>query len=181
MGGIYLYDWIGNKGVLHEVVMVVTVAIIGGIVGITYVRSRLLDPAVVEARAKLTKQYVKELEVDNESYVKENRRLKGTLNSKKGSVTFSPDIDLGSADGVGVAIKELLPQIAPYLPKGAQGLLNDPKILNIALEFYKRDPEKAKQILSNFIKKGGKSKSTSSGQGGNESDEIPDFGKSGVV
>jgi len=161
--------------------MVVTVAIIGGIVGITYVRSRLLDPAVVEARAKLTKQYTKELEVDNDSYVKENRKLKGIINSKKGSVTFSPDIDLGSADGVGVAIKELLPQISQYLPKAAQGLLNDPKLLSIAIEFYKKDPEKAKQILSNFIKKGGKSKSTSSGQGGNENSDIPNFGESGVV
>ncbi len=178
---MFLYVWTRNKGVYETLVMVLGVAIIGGIVGIKYINSRLLDPAVVEARAKLTKQYVKELEIDNESYVKENKRLKGRINSTKGSVTFSPDVDLDSPDGIGLAVKELLPQIAPYLPKAAQGLLNDPKLLNIAIEFYKKDPEKAKQILSNFIKKGGKSKSTSSGQSGHENTDIPDFGESGVV
>jgi len=178
---MFLYDWTRNKGVIHEVVMVLGVAIIGGITGVMYIKSRLLDPVTVEARSKLHKQYIKELENDNETYVKENRRLKGSLNSKKGSVTFSPDIDLDSADGIGMAIKELLPQIAPYLPKAAQGLLNDPKILNIALEFYKKDPEKAKQIISNFIKKGGKSKSTTGSTGGNEGSDIPEYGKDGIV
>jgi len=161
--------------------MVLGVAIIGGVTGVMYIKSRLLDPVTVESRAKLLKQYIKELENDNETYAKENKRLKGRFNSAKGSVTVSPDLDLDSSDGVGLAIKELLPKIAPYLPKAAQGLLNDPKILDIALEFYKKDPEKAKQILSNFIKKGGKSKSTTGGSGSGQGTEIPDFGADGFV
>lgn len=155
--------------------------IIGGIVAIIFVKSRQLDPSIVTKRLRLNAQYTKELEDEIDYYAKELRSYKGKLASQKGSVGLSDSISLDSADGVGVAIKELLPQIAPFLPKQAQAFLQDPKLVDMGIELYKKDPDKAKSILTAFVKKGAKGKSSTQASQGVQQNEIPEFGSGGVL
>jgi len=167
--------------VYHEIVMGVIMVLIGGFVGVYWIKSRNLDPVVVNNRIKLNKQYTKELENELEYVVKDLRKIKGKLNSQKGSVGFSNNVNFDSVEGVGSAIKELLPQISGFLPKEAQQYLNDPKLIDMAVELYKKDPEKAKSILSGLIKKGFKPKSTPGSVDGRSSESVPQFGEGGAV
>lgn len=88
-------------------------------------------------------KYIKELEDDN-------KYLEGMLKRSK----VGPKLDESMLDDPKNAILSLATQFEGLLPAKLKPLLRDPKLLNIALDFYKKDPEKAKQLLSQFVGKG---------------------------
>lgn len=142
------------------------IALIGGLVAVIVLRS---GGFIQKQREKLQKKYIKELEDELEYAEKRAKTYQAKYARSTQLDPLSSEISLDSDDGVAQAIKEIVPQLAPMLPKQIRGLLNDPKAIDVALELYKKDPEKAKQLLGSFISKGKKGESQPNQSG------IPDF------
>ncbi len=151
------------------------------IFGFVWLKVALGGSESVKKTQKLQKLYVNTLEEELEFLVKDNKKLKKKITYREGSVGFSDKVDFDSESGISDAVSELLPQIAPFLPKEAQRYLNDPKLVSMALDLYKQNPEKAKSIFSSLIKKGTGGKQKVGKEGGDEYTEIPDFGAGGAV
>lgn len=84
----------------------------------------------------------------------ENKHLTKQMNAmKKGAKISESDLE----DPVG-ALGALLPQFEHLVPAKLKPLLRDPKMLQMAAEYIKSNPEAAKSILKNFVSKGGKNK-----------------------
>ena len=145
-----------------------------GIVAYKKVTMGFLDPKITNKRIKYLNDYIDEVEYDN-------KKLKGMVSNWKRTPQIAVDDSiLSDADGVAQLVRQLLPQVAPMLPKPLQALANDPKAVDFAVDLYKKDPEKAKSLLSSFIKKGKGGKSEI-GQGMVGVDAIPEFGKGGIL
>ena len=103
-------------------------------------------------------KYAGKLKKNMEEYIMdledENKILKKSMNAmKKGAKISESDLE----DPVG-ALGTLLPQFEHLVPAKLKPLLRDPKMLQMAAEYIKSNPEAAKSILKNFVSKGGKNK-----------------------
>lgn len=121
-----------------------------GFVGYHWVKRRDTDPKIVGKKLKLYEDMVAELE-------HEVKVWKGRFNQTKQGVYVQGDYDLSNVDSVEALIQSLLPQVKTMLPKSIQGLADDPKLVKMAIDLYKQNPEKAKEILGKFVKRGSKS------------------------
>lgn len=103
-------------------------------------------------------KYAGKLKKNMEEYIMdledENKSLKKTMNAmKKGAKISEEDLN----DPVG-AIGALIPQFEHLVPAKLKPFLRDPKMLQMATNYIKENPEQAKAILKNFVSKGGKNK-----------------------
>ena len=128
----------------------VTSSLIVGFVGYNWVKRRDTDPKIVGKKLKLYEDMIQELEY-------EVKRWKGKFNQTKQGVYVQGDYDLSNVDSVEALIQSLLPQVKTMLPKNLQGLADDPKIVKMAIDLYKQNPEKAKELLGKFVKRDSKS------------------------
>lgn len=119
---------------------------------VAFIARLALNPDQVDSKLKKKYQeYIKELEDDN-------KYLEGMLKRMK----IGPKLDESLLDDPKNAILSLASQFEHLLPAKLKPLLRDPKILQMALEFYQKDPEKAKGLLMNFV---GKSRGSSENSG----------------
>jgi len=132
---------------LTTVILGPIVAIMGGIVGIIWAKNSKLNPKIVNSRIKHFEDRIDELEIDN-------KKLRGKIAQSKQIPSVQGDYNLDNIDGVESLIKSVLPHVKGILPKELQSLVDDPGAVKIALDLYKQNPDKAKNILNKFIKKG---------------------------
>jgi len=145
VGLTLISDWIRNKGVIEWAILGGLLGILGASVAIIFIKQRA-DPTIFKKQNRYT-NYIDELE-------KDNKTLKGKLNASKRSVSVQGDFDLSDASGLQGLIHELVPKIAPLLPKSLQPLLNNPKTFDMVYKMIEDNPEAAKGILSKFITPG---------------------------
>jgi len=113
--------------------------------GLYYLKSHVTSP-------KYLKTHVKEIEILYYDAKKEIKRLKGANAQQMQTPTISGDFDLNSPEGVGNFIREYAPTLKKYVPKQFQNLLDDKGLVDLAVNVYKQNPERAQQFLSKFIK-----------------------------
>ena len=124
------------------------ISIFGGIVGIIWARSRNVDPSIIRKKVKLYEDTIKELEY-------ESMHWKGKFNQTKQLPSVEGDFNLSDVGSVEALIQTVLPKVKGLLPKDLQGLADDPNVVKYAMQLYQQNPDKAKQLLGKFLKKGG--------------------------
>jgi len=99
-----------------------------------------LDPKITHKLRKQQEEYIAELE-------HKVRQKQNKLNAmEKGPVLTAESGDLKSA------LPELVSQVSQYAPKWIQNLIkSEPQLINYALDYAAKNPDKAKQ-LTDFIK-----------------------------
>jgi len=132
----------------HNIIIQVAVLVgvlMGGFMGLYYLKSHITSP-------KYLRNHVKEIESLYYEAKKEIKRLKGTNAQQMQTPTISGEFDLNSAEGVGKFVTEYAPLLKKYVPKPFQHLLDNKGMVDLAVNVYKQNPEKAQQFLSRFIK-----------------------------
>jgi len=119
--------------------------ILGCLMGLYYLKSHVTSP-------KYLKTHVKEIETLYYDAKKEIKRLKGTNAQQMQTPTIAGEFDLSNAEGVGKFVQEYAPLLKKYVPKQFQNLLDDKGLVDLAVNVYKQNPEKAQQFLQRFIK-----------------------------
>lgn len=146
------------------IIITTIVSIVGVLGAVMYRKASNLDPKIVEKRLKLQDQLIEE-------YESEIKHWKTKYSAAHKPVQALNEYNLDSKeDGIAPLIKELLPQFASVIPKQYRHFLSDPALIDIALELYNKDPDRAKSILQGFIKKTGNAGQSKADQYG-----IPEF------
>jgi len=131
--------------------------ILGSFIGLYWLKSHVNSP-------KYLKTHVKEVETLYFDAKKEIKRLKGANAQQMQLPTVSGEFDLNSAEGVGAFVQEYAPTLKKYVPKQFQNLLDDKGLVDLAVNVYKQNPDKASKFLQKFLKPPSK-KGESSAQG----------------
>jgi len=134
---------------MHEN-LIIQVAVLMGVImgclmGLYYLKSHVNSP-------KYLKTHVKEVESLYFEAKKEIKRLKGVNSQNMAVPTLTGEFDLNSAEGVGSFIQEYAPTLKKYVPKQFQNLLDDKGLVDLAVNVYKQNPERAQKFLSKFVK-----------------------------
>jgi len=149
----------------HNVIIQVAVlcgVFMGGFMGLYWLKSNVNSP-------KYLKTHVKDVENVLFEKIKENKKLKGQMAQQTQVPVITGDFDLSSADGVGNFIQEYAPALKKFVPKQYQHLLDQKGLVDLAVNVYKQNPEKAQQFLSKFIKAPGNKGKSAPGEPGIES------------
>jgi len=146
---------------LHEN-LIIQVAVLMGVIlgclmGMYWLKSHVNSP-------KYLKNHVKEVEILFNDAKKEIKRLKGVNAQNMTAPTITGEFDLSNAEGIGAFVQEYAPTLKKYVPKQFQNLLDDKGLVDLAVNVYKQNPERAQKFLSRFIKQPSK-KGESSPQG----------------
>jgi len=105
-----------------------------------YRKNAALDPKITNKLRKQQEDYITEVE-------RKNRSLQNKLNSMQKGPELS---EMGDLDGV---LPELLGQVEGILPKWATKFLkSNPDIVNSVIGYAKENPDKAKELISRFVK-----------------------------
>ncbi len=145
----------------HNIIIQVSVlvgVILGGSMGLYYLKSHITSP-------KYLRNHVKEIELLYYDAKKEIKRLKGSSAQLMQVPTIAGEFDLSNAEGVGNFVREYAPALKKFVPKQYQHLLDNKGLVDLALNVYKQNPEKAQQFLSKFIKQPSKKGEPVSAQG----------------
>ena len=120
--------------------VVLPVSVCSVLIARIYRKNAALDPKITNKLRKQQEDYIGEVE-------RKNRSLQNKLNSmQKG-----PELDeIGDMEGV---IPELLGQVEGILPKWASKFLkSNPDIVNTVVKYAKENPDKAKELITRFVK-----------------------------
>lgn len=130
----------------YEVILGVLMA---GFIGFYYLKTRAQSP-----------KYLKQQNKDLEQLAAHNRgeaaKWRGKFNSTKAMPAIEGDFDITSEEGIKDLIKEYLPKLSGILPNELKTLASDPKAVDVIVEFYKKDPERAKKLIGKFLNRKGK-------------------------
>lgn len=132
----------------HNVIIQVSVLVgvlMGGSMGLYYLKSHITSP-------KYLRNHVKEIELLYYDAKKDIKRLKGSMAQQTQTPVITGEFDLNSAEGVGKFVTEYAPLLKKYVPKQFSHLLDNKGLVDLAVNVYKQNPEKAQQFLSRFIK-----------------------------
>ena len=148
------------------------IAAIGGIVGYKWVTTRGMDQKVLGKKIKIYEDVLNE-------YENELKHWKGKYNQSKQIEKVDGDYDLDNQSDVASLAKLVLPNILDLLPQDlkikAQGFLDNPELVDMAVKLYEKHPDEVKGLLAKFIKKrgtadGGQAGELAPGQSINASD-----------
>lgn len=116
------------------------ICLTGVFVAKLYRKNADLDPKITHKLRKQQDDYIFEVE-------RKNRSLQNKLNSMQKGPELS---EIGDIDGV---IPELLGQVEGILPKWAGKFLkSNPDIVNSVIKYAKDNPDKAKELITRFVK-----------------------------
>jgi len=116
------------------------ICLTGVFVAKLYRKNADLDPKITNKLRKQQEDYIFEVE-------RKNRSLQNKLNSMQKGPELS---EIGDLDGV---IPELLGQVEGILPKWAGKILkSNPDIVNGVIKYAKDNPDKAKELITRFVK-----------------------------
>ena len=120
--------------------VVIPISICSVLIARIYRKNAALDPKITNKLRKQQDDYIIEVE-------KKNRSLQAKLNSMQKGPELS---ELGDLNG---AIPELLGQVEGILPKWATKFLkSQPDLVNTVIEYAKKNPDKAKELIGRFVK-----------------------------
>ena len=120
--------------------VVIPVSVCSVLIARIYRKNAALDPKITNKLRKQQEDYIIEVE-------KKNRSLQSKLNSMQKGPELS---ELGDLNG---AIPELLGQVEGILPKWATKFLkSQPDLVNTVIEYAKKNPDKAKELIGRFVK-----------------------------
>jgi len=116
------------------------ICLTGVFVAKLYRKNADLDPKITNKLRKQQDDYIFEVE-------RKNRSLQNKLNSMQKGPELS---EMGDIKGV---IPELLGQVEGILPKWASKVLkSNPDLVNTVVKYAEQNPDKAKEIISRFVK-----------------------------
>jgi len=131
--------------------------LMGGVIGLKWVQMHSLDKRFVTNKVNQYKELADE-------YKKEAARWRGKVGKNFQGMQVEGNYDLSSEDDLGAIAKAVLPNIIDFLPpeiqSKAKGFLDNPEMINVAIELYKKHPEQIKSLLGKFVKGGSKSNSS---------------------
>jgi len=130
-----------------DIVMLAGV-MIAGILGVFWLKTRTIAP-------KYLQSMVKDLNNSLEHQKKETRIWRGKFNQRNQTPQVMFDGDIDSPDAVGQLVKEVLPEIRNIVPREWRKYLDSPKMVDMAIELYKKNPDAGNKLLQKFIKKKG--------------------------
>jgi hypothetical protein len=120
--------------------IVVPISVCSVLIARIYRKNSALDPKITNKLRKQQEEYIAEVE-------RKNRSLQNKLNSMQKGPELS---EVGDLDGV---LPELLGQVESILPKWAGKFLkSNPDIVNSVVNYAKENPDKAKDLISRFVK-----------------------------
>jgi len=124
--------------------IVVSMSVCAVLIARIYRKNSALDPKITTKLRKQQEEYISEVE-------RKNRSLQNKLNSMQKGPVISETGDLDSV------LPELLGQLDGVLPKWATKLIKgQPDLVNTVIEYAKEHPDKAKELISRFVKIGPK-------------------------
>jgi len=116
------------------------ICLTGVFVAKLYRKNADLDPKITNKLRKQQDDYIFEVE-------RKNRSLQNKLNSMQKGPELS---EIGDLEGV---IPDLLGQVDGILPKWVGKLLkSNPDIVNSVIKYAKDNPDKAKELITRFVK-----------------------------
>jgi len=131
--------------------------IMGGVIGLKWVQMHSLDKKFVDNKVRQYKDLADE-------YKKEASRWRGKVGKNFQNMQIDGDYDLNSESDLGDIAKMVLPNIIGFLPpeiqNKAKGFLDNPDMINMAIELYKKHPKQIQELLGKFVKGGIKSNSS---------------------
>jgi len=134
-----------------------SVVISGGVIGLKWVQMHSLDKHFVDNKVRQYKDLADE-------YKKEASRWRGKVGKNFQNMQVEGDYDLNSESDLGDIAKMVLPNIIGFLPpeiqNKAKGFLDNPDMINMAIELYKKHPKQIQELLGKFVKGGIKSNSS---------------------
>ena len=120
--------------------VVLPVSVCAVLIARIYRKNAALDPKITNKLRKQQEEYIIEVE-------KKNRSLQSKLNSMQKGPELN---EIGDLSG---AIPELLGQVEGILPKWATKFLkSQPDLVNTVIEYAKKNPDKAKELIGRFVK-----------------------------
>jgi len=120
--------------------VVLPVSVCAVLIARIYRKNAALDPKITNKLRKQQEEYIIEVE-------KKNRSLQSKLNSMQKGPELS---EIGDLNG---AIPELMGQLDGILPKWLSKFLKtQPDLVNTAIEYAKKNPDKAKDLIGRFVK-----------------------------
>jgi len=131
--------------------------VMGGVIGLKWVQMHSLDKKFVDNKVRQYKDLADE-------YKKEASRWRGKVGKNFQNMQVEGDYDLNSESDLGDIAKMVLPNIIGFLPpeiqNKAKGFLDNPDMINMAIELYKKHPKQIQELLGKFVKGGIKSNSS---------------------
>lgn len=108
--------------------------------------------------AKQIKNDYKKIMASKEEYIEELEEACRHYKNKASNMERGPKVE-GNLDDIKEIAPDLLKEFVPYAPKWLKPLLGNEAIQGSILEYVTKNPEKAGQLFSKFVKnkKGGKS------------------------
>tara|TARA_B100000749_G_C18124856_1_gene341390 strand:+ start:19 stop:465 length:447 start_codon:yes stop_codon:yes gene_type:complete len=129
--------------------IVVSMSVCAVLIARIYRKNSALDPKITNKLRKQQEEYITEVE-------RKNRSLQNKLNSMQKGPELS---EMGDLDGI---LPELVGQLDGILPKWATKFLKgNPDIVNTVIEYAKKNPDKAKELIGKFTKIRPKAQSSS--------------------
>lgn len=132
--------------------MGIFVMAIGGFLGMQWIKFRSLDANYVNTKISQAKEMMEE-------YKKDAQHWRGKYGKKVEGLQVEGDYDLNNDSDIGALAKMVLPNLLEFLPsdiaKKAKGFLDNPELIDMGIELYKKHPDEIKSILGKFVKKGG--------------------------
>ena len=129
--------------------IVVSMSVSAVLIARIYRKNSALDPKITNKLRKQQEEYITEVE-------RKNRSLQNKLNSMQKGPELS---EMGDLDGI---LPELVGQLDGILPKWATKFLKgNPDIVNTVIEYAKKNPDKAKELIGKFTKIRPKAQSSS--------------------
>ena len=120
--------------------VVIPVSVCSVLIARIYRKNAALDPKITNKLRKQQDDYIIEVE-------KKNRSLQAKLNSMQKGPELS---EIGDLNG---AIPELIGQLDGILPKWATKFLKtQPDLVNTVIDYAKKNPDKAKDLIGRFVK-----------------------------
>ncbi len=127
-------------------------ALLGGFMGLKWVKYRALDGSYVKKKVGFYQDLAGEYEADAKHW-------RGKWNQRKQDIQIEGDYDLTDGGDVASVVKLVLPEIMHLLPsdiqKHAKGFLDNPDLVNMAVKLYEQHPEDIQRLLAGFLKKTG--------------------------
>jgi hypothetical protein len=124
-----------------NLIIAVCIVIIGGFVGLKWVKYRALD-------ANYVKQKVKVYEDLAEEYKQEMQHWKGKFNQSK----QAPQID-GEIDELESILPNLFAEFSPHVPTWLKPLLNNKDVQTWLLKYVHEHPDKAGEWFGKIVRK----------------------------
>jgi len=137
------------------------------LLGYYWLKTRQITPVYL-------KNMVKDLNYALEEQKRQTRSWKGKFIANNQTPRIEFEGDLSDTDQVANLIKEVLPEIKKAVPKDFKTYFDNPKLVDLGIELFKKNPKMGEQLLSRFVKKS--SKKTES-----TPEQIPEFDSSQAI